>query len=96
MGSGVCNALSDQKGWNQDPFLPRPHLRVGSGDKTILVEIPVHLRSSKGKQLLFFISVSTAVVLYNHSIIKYNPHLLQSMFCCSAVVVLSIMLQMLK
>jgi len=68
----------------------KPHLRVGSGDKTILVEIPVRLRSSKGKQLLFFISVSTTVVF------KYNPHLLQSMFCCSAVVVLSIMLQMLK
>ena len=25
--------LSDSKGWSQDPPLPRPHLRVGSGGK---------------------------------------------------------------
>ena len=31
--------LSDQKGWSQDPPLPRPHLRVGRGGKDILVEI---------------------------------------------------------
>ena len=27
--------LSDRKGWRQDPPLPRPHLRVGSGGKGI-------------------------------------------------------------
>ena len=45
--------LSDQKGWSQDPPLPRPHLRVGSGGKSILLEIPAHLRPSKGKQIFF-------------------------------------------
>ena len=33
--------LSHQKGWSQDPALPRPHLRVGSGGKGILLEICV-------------------------------------------------------
>ena len=27
--------LSDQKGWSQDPPLPRPHVRVGSGGEGI-------------------------------------------------------------
>ena len=49
--------LSDQKGWSQDPPLPRPHLRVGSGGESTLLGIPVYLRPSKGKQLLSFISV---------------------------------------
>ena len=31
--------LSDQKGWSQDPLLPRPHLRVGSGGEDILLDI---------------------------------------------------------
>ncbi|XP_048796730.1 transmembrane protein 170B isoform X1 [Lagopus muta] len=35
--------LSDWKGWNQDPPLPRPHLRAGSGGKSILLEIPAYL-----------------------------------------------------
>ena len=30
--------LSDQKGWSQDPPLPRPHLRVDSGGEGILLE----------------------------------------------------------
>ena len=45
----------------QDPPLPRPHLRAGSGDKDVLMEVPMYLRSSKGKQLLSFVSVPTAV-----------------------------------
>ena len=36
--------LSYQKGWSQDTLLPRSHLRVGSGDKSILLEIPVYVR----------------------------------------------------
>ena len=29
-GAQVCAmCLSDRKGWNQDPPLPRPHLRIG-------------------------------------------------------------------
>ena len=53
--------LSDQKGWSQDPH---PHLRIGSGGKGILLEIPAYLRSSKGKQLFFsFVSASTAATL---------------------------------
>ena len=52
--------LSNQKGWSQDSPLPRPHLRVGSGGKGTLLEIPAYLRPSKDKQLLPFISVSMA------------------------------------
>ena len=53
--------LSDWKGSSQDPPLPRPHLRVGSGGKSIssLRSLP-YLRPSKGKQLFslcFFICV---------------------------------------
>ena len=80
--------LSHQKGWSQDPPLPRPHLRVGSGGKDILLEIPTYLRPSKAKQLLSFISVPTAVAFE------------QILTCCSlgpcyfaVVTVLSIMLQ---
>ena len=46
--------LSDWKGWCQDPALPGPHLRAGSGGEGILVEIPVCLRPSKGKWVFFF------------------------------------------
>ena len=49
--------LNDQKGWNQHPPLPRPHLRVGSGGEGILLEVPVYLRPFKGKQILFFVFV---------------------------------------
>ena len=48
--------LSNQKGWSQDPPLPSPHLRVGSGDRDVLLEIPVYLRLFEGKQLFGFIS----------------------------------------
>jgi len=41
--------LSDWKGWSQDPSFPKTHLRVGSGGKGILLEIPAYLRSSKGE-----------------------------------------------
>jgi len=41
--------VHDQKGWSQDPPLPRPHLRGGSGGNGIVLEIPVYLRPSKGK-----------------------------------------------
>ena len=53
--------LSDQKGWSQDPPLPRPHLRVGSGGESFSLEIPVYVRSFEGKQLLFFIFVSLVI-----------------------------------
>jgi len=41
--------LSDQKGCSHDPPLPRPHLRAGSRDNSILLEVPVYLSSLKGK-----------------------------------------------
>jgi len=53
--------LSDWKGQSQDPPLPRPHLRVGSGSNGILLEIPVCMRPSEGKQLLSFIFLFTNV-----------------------------------
>ena len=64
--------LSGQKGWSQDPPLPRPHLRVGSGSDGFLLEIPVYLRSSKGRQIFFFLCFS----VHNCCIWAY-PHLLQ-------------------
>ena len=39
----------------------RSLLRVGSGDEGILLEIPVYLRPSKGKQIVFFVYMPTAV-----------------------------------
>ena len=60
--------LSDQKGWNQDPPLPRPHLRVGSGGKDTLLEIPAYMSPYEGKQISLpsppssFVSVFTAVL----------------------------------
>jgi len=53
--------LSDRKGWSQDPPLPRPHWRVGSGGEGISPEIPAYLGSSKGKELPSFISEPMAV-----------------------------------
>ena len=44
--------LNGRKGWDQDPHLPRPCLRVGSRGEKISLEIPVYLRLSKGKQYL--------------------------------------------
>jgi len=55
--------LSDWKGWSQDPPLPRPHLRAGSGGEGISLDIPAYWKSSKGKQVFFsfsFVSVFTA------------------------------------
>ena len=54
--------LSDQKGWSQDLSLPRPHLRVGSGGKGVLLEILVYPRPSEGKHLCF-VSVPMAAVV---------------------------------
>ena len=53
--------LSDWKGWCQDPPLPRPRLRVGSGDKGVSLEITVYLRPSEAEQLFSFVSASMAV-----------------------------------
>jgi len=39
----------DLKGWSQDPPLLSPHLRVGSRDKEVLLELPVPVRPSEGK-----------------------------------------------
>ena len=59
------NALSDQKGWSQDPPLSCPHLRVGNGCEGIFLEFSVSPRPSEGKQILSFVSVPTAAV-YEH------------------------------
>jgi len=53
--------LSEQKGWILTPPLPRPHLRVGSGGKSILLEISAYLRCS-GSKYLFSVSAPIAVV----------------------------------
>ena len=63
--------LSDQKGWSQDPPLPSPHLRVGSGGGSVSLAVSVHLRPCEGKQLLSLVSVPIAVVF------------VQVLTCCS-------------
>ena len=40
-----------------DLLLPKPHLHVGSGGEGFLLETPVYLWPSEGKQLHSFISV---------------------------------------
>ena len=72
--------LNDWKGQSQDPPLPRPHLRVGSGGKGVLLEIHVNLRPFEGKQLLSFVFVSRAVVFeLVLTCCSLGP-------CCSAVI----------
>jgi len=71
---------------SQDPPLPRPHLRVGSGGKGISLEIPAYWSPSKGEQLLFFISVHMAVA-FEQILTCCSP-------CCSSVTTVpSIVLQ---
>ena len=62
------------------------HVRVGSGDKATLLEIPAYLRPSEGKQLLSFISVPAVVAFGQvHILCSLEP-------CYSAVIaVLSFM-----
>ena len=72
--------LSDQKGWNQDPPLPRPHLRVGSGGNGVLLEISTYMKPFEGKQGFFsFVSVSTAVFGLILACYSLGPY-------CSAVI----------
>jgi len=88
--SGACNAITEwPEGWSQDPPLPSPHLRAGSGGEGISLEIPAYLRPSEGKQLLSFISVPTAVAFGQiFTCCSLGP-------CCSAVIaVLPIVLQL--
>ena len=55
--------LSDWKGWSQDPLLLRPHLEVGRGGVSILLEISAYLRPFKGNHFFFsFVSVFMVAV----------------------------------
>jgi len=61
-----CNQFTERwKGWSQDPPLPSPHLRVGSGGEGISLEILAYLRPSEGKQLLSFVSVLMVIAFEN-------------------------------
>ena len=51
-----CMHLSDQKGWSQDPPLPRSHVWVGRGGMGLL-EIPAYQRPSKGKWFFFYLFI---------------------------------------
>ena len=78
--------LSDQKGCSQDPPLPRPHLRVGSGSKGILLGISAYLRSSEGKEHsspppIPLFSMPMAVVLTMSLSVAWGPTALLS--CCA-------------
>ena len=82
----IC--LIDQNGWSQDPPFPRLYLSVGSGDKRILLEVPIYLGPSKGKQILSFVSVSMAASF------EHYPACCSLGLCYYAVVaVLSVVLQ---
>src|SRR5699024_7847101 len=88
--------LSDWEGCSQDPPLPRPHLRVGSGNESILPEIPAYLRSSKGKQVWFF----CLLVFLPFTFVPVAVAVEQVLTCCSlgpccsaVITVLSIGLQ---
>ena len=81
--------LSDQKGQSQDPPLPRPHLRVGSGCKGILLEICRSQRSLEGNQWLFFVSVSTAAVFEEVLSLLQPGILLLCHHCCAFLCVTS-------
>ena len=48
------HAMDDQKDWSQDPPLPRPHLRFGSGGQAVLLEVPVYLEAF-GRLAEFFL-----------------------------------------
>jgi len=65
----ICS--SDQKGWNQDPPLPIPHLRVGSGSKVTLLEVLVFVRPCEGKKFLPFIAVAFEKTLTSFSLGPY-------------------------
>lgn len=81
--------LSDQKGWSENPPLPRLQLWVISGHESIFLVIPACLRSSESKQLLFLISVSIAVVC-EQILACCSPG-----SCCSAVIaVFSVLLHL--
>jgi len=60
-GALHCMYLNDWRGCSQYPPLPRPHLRTASGGEGFLLEMPVYLQPSEGKQHLSIISVPMAV-----------------------------------
>ena len=79
--------LSNRKGWVLPPPFPKGHLRVGPGGEVILLETPVYLRSSEGKQFLFFVFVLMAVVFEQVlACCRLGP------CCCAVTAVLSIIL----
>jgi len=62
--SGVCNQPEWLEGVQPGSTPSQTSFKVGSGGRGILLEIPVCLRYSKGKQIFFFsfVSVSMAAV----------------------------------
>ena len=72
---------SDWKGWSQDPSLPSPHLRVGSGDEGISQEIPVYVRPSRGKQIFFFCFCGCCTGAYVHLL---QPRVVSPCYYCCA------------
>lgn len=65
---GSPNVCNDQKGWSQDPSLPRSHLKVGSRGTVVSLEIPVCMRTSEGKHFLS----SSLLHLSESSIVVYD------------------------
>lgn len=79
--SGVCNVPEWWKGWGQDPRPPSPHLRAGSEGEGVLLEISVYLRSSKGRQVLSFVFVSTAAAFEHSCLLQPGTSQVHCCFC---------------
>ena len=75
--------LSDQNGWDWDPPLPRPHLRVGSEDKGILLDIPVYQRPSRGKQFFFLCFCIHSCCVWACSHLLQPRIVLLCCYCCT-------------
>jgi len=75
--------LSDWEEWSQDPPLPRPHLRVGSGGRGILLEIPVNMRPSKGMQIFFLCFSAHSCCIWSCSHLLQPQALPLHHYCCT-------------
>ena len=82
--------LSDWKRCSQDAPLPRSHLRVGSGDKGISLEIPVYLRLFKGKQLFFLCFCVHSCCIWAHLLLLQPRILPPCYYCCAFFCVIAL------
>ena len=75
--------LSEQRGCSQDPPLPKPHLRVGSGGKDFLLEVPAYQRPSESKQFFFLCFCIYGCDVWACSYLLPSGIVLLHSYCCS-------------